>query len=557
MLRREPEQLQNQRFDLLIIGGGISGAALAWDASLRGLKVALVEKSDFGGATSAATSKLIHGGLRYLKNVRLGLVRESLRERRILQEIAGHLVRPLPFFIPTYRRGNRKSVMRLGLTLYDLLAYDRKRVCDPEQRLPGHQVFGRVDALEMEPVINAEGLTGGVLYYDCQCEPERLTLTFLQGAAEMGARLLNYTRVREFLYRLGRVDAVEAEDLIGGRRFEISARIIVNVTGPWVDELDRLCGAGEEAELRRSKGIHLVTRPLTMRHALVLRTSDGRHMFVIPWRGHSLIGTTDTPFEGELDRLAVEEAEEAALLEEVNRLLPQAHLSPAAVKYRYAGVRPIVDSESSTYQASRRYEILDHHRQGKKGLISATGGKYTTSRSLAEKLTDRILAYLGEPKVSCRTASTRLPGAVGGAFTDYLKASLERARGSLPEKSLELLVRTYGSRHEEVLELIKHRPELAEAAVPGRPEVMAQVAFAIEEEAACTLADVLFRRTAIGCFGDPGDEVLEKLARFVGQRLGWGPDRQRFEIEICRQKMRGGPEQLAATQSSMPREGSR
>lgn len=257
-----------------------------------------------------------------------------------------------------------------------------------------------------------------------------------------------------------------------------------------------------------------------------------------------MIGTTDTLFEGEPDSLSVEDAEVEALVAEVNQAFPEAKLNVAAIKYRYAGIRPLVDVDTEVYSASRRYEITDHHQGSLKGLVTATGGKYTTSRALAKKLADRILAHLGEPKIACRTATTRLPGAVGGAFGEYLRTSVESAGGLLPAKTLENLVKTYGARHEELLELVRREPELSQPICAEGSEILAQVAYAIEEEAACTMCDVMFRRLGICCLGDPGDEAFERVGMLMADRLGWSRERLTREIDVCREKIRGLPERL-------------
>ncbi len=542
MKGRDPTRLEREKFDLLIIGGGISGATLAWDASLRGLKVALVDKGDFGGATSAATTKLIHGGLRYLKNAEVRLVRESLRERRILQGIAGHLVRPIPFLIPTFKRGNRKWMIRSGMLAYDLLGYDRRRLEDPAQRIPGHRMLTNDQVLADEPSVPAAGLTGGAVYHDCQCDPDRLTLEFIIGASRNGAVVINYARVGDLACSLGNLVSAEVVDLLSGKRYEVNARMTANVAGPWADKIDLLCGADEKVTLRRSKGIHIVTRPLTKKFAMVMQTDAGQHLFVIPWRGHSLIGTTDTEYQGEPDDLGVQDEDVQKFVDEINQVCPVAKLNAAAVKYRYAGVRPLVDQDAQVYDASRRYEIIDHHSKGVKGYISAVGGKYTTSRNLARKLTNRILARLDEPKVSCLTAHKLLPGSVSGSFGDYADKCLQEERGLLPEDVLHHVIWTYGARHEDVLDLVRADSSLGERVLDGRPEIMAQVAYAVHSEMACTLADIVCRRTGIVTLGDPGDVAMNKVADSAARLLGWGSERREREIAVCRDKIKGLPE---------------
>ncbi len=535
--------LAGRRFDLLVVGGGISGACVAWDASLRGLRVALVDQGDFAAATSSATSKLIHGGLRYLKNGEVGLVRESLRERRVLASIAPHHVWPLPFLVPTYPRGNTRWLMRAGMLAYDLLGIDRNRGQDPEHLLPGHRMLDPAEVLAREPMLRAEGLTGGALYHDCLCDPERLCVEFLLGAAGLGAVVVNHARLAAVAGRAGALGAVEVEDLLGGRRIEVAARMLVNVAGPWADEVDRLCGAGGDVALTRSKGIHLVTaRPLARGHALVLRTAAGRHFFVIPWRGRSLIGTTDVEYRGALDALAVTDQDVSDLLAEVAEALPQAALGPGDITFRYAGVRPLVETDTQVYQASRRYEIVDHHRRGVRGLLSVVGGKYTTSRHLAERVVDRALLHLGRPAVACLTARQRLPGAPPGPLSAYLAEATRAIGGALPADVAEHLVRRYGVRHAGLLALVRAEPELAERVREGHPDILAQAAFAVDQELAAGLCDVLLRRTGIGNVEHIGEGALERVAAVVARRLGWDAARVVAEKAAYARRVLGQPE---------------
>lgn len=541
-MKRELDRLAEDTYDLFIIGGGISGACLAWDASLRGLRVALADKADFGSATSSATSKLIHGGLRYLKNAEFGLVRESLRERRILQTVAGHLVRPVPFMIPTYKRGNRKWMIKAGMVMYDTLSYDRDRLDDPDQRLPGHQMLSPARVREIEPGVCPEKLTGGAIYYDCECEPDRLTFEFLLGAAGRGAVLVNHAEVCEIVCREGRVEGVEVRDVATGEKMRARARVVANVAGPWADAIDVACGASEQAAMIRSKGIHIITRPLVRDHAVVLRTAEGHHFFIIPWRGHSLIGTTDTKYTGKPDVLRVTDEDIEELLQAMRDAYPSAGLTADDVLYRYVGVRPLVDQETQVYKASRKYEIVDYTGKGLKGYITAMGGKYTTSRNLARKVCNKVVAHLDRQAGECTTATTLLPGAVGGRFVDYVANAVEQHAALLPRDVIEQLVWTYGKRHEQVVELVQGDPALGQRLIEGRPEIPAQTVFAVEEEMALTLCDVIARRTGIGTLGDPGDEVLDRVLDAIAPRLGWDEDRRDREKRIYRDKVLGLPE---------------
>jgi len=542
-MERDFEKLGQETFDLLIVGGGITGASLAWDAALRGLKVALIEKGDFAMATTSASSKLIHGGLRYLKNGEVGLVRESLRERRILQKIAPHLVWPIPFLMPTHKKGgNKRWMIKAGMMVYDMLSFDRGRLDDPQRRIPGHCMLRPEKVLEEEPVVNPEGLTGGAVYYDCRCEPERLCLEFILGAAAQGATVVNYAEVTSLLRGDGTVEGAEVSNRLGGGSCRIRARMVANVAGPWADAIDVLSGAEDEITLRRSKGIHIITRRLVGKHAVVAMTAERRHFFIIPWRKHSLIGTTDTEYQGSPDDLSVLDEDVGRFIAEINQALPAAELKPGDVLYRYAGVRPLVDDETEVYDASRKYEIVDHHDKGLRGYITALGGKYTTSRNLAAKATNKIMARLGRSKTACRTEDQLLPGGVPGIFSEYERKSCEEAGDLVDKEVLRNLIWTYGARHPQVLELVKQDASLGRRVRDDRLEILAQVAFSIQKEMAFTLCDILTRRTGIGTLGHPGDEALDKVSTLAARLLGWSPKRVAAEKKKYLDKIKGLPE---------------
>lgn len=529
-MQRDLKHMASTQYDLLIIGGGITGACIAWDAALRGLKVALVEKKDFGHATSSATSKLIHGGLRYIKNMEFSLVRESLRERRTLEAIAPHLVHPLPFVVPTYGWGMRgKLVLMAGLFLYDLLAYDRKRLDDQDKRIPGFKLLGRKNTLQLGPGIRKEQLTGGAVYYDCQmASPDRLTLEFIQSADEFGADVANYAEVREFIKEGQTVQGAVVADRLSGELYPLKAKLTVNSAGPWADLLLGLIEGDQSKSLIRSKGIHLITRPLVKDHAVVLYTPAGRHFFIIPWRGHSLIGTTDTLYEGSPDDFHVTEQDIESFLNDINQGYPEAKLTRADVLHFYGGMRPIVDDQAEAiaevYSASRRYEICDHEKEsGLKGLLTIVGGKYTTSRNLAEHVVDQIFHKLQAPPVACQTQNMPLFGGDISRFAGFLKRQ-NRRNPNLPKHVVENLCRQYGTQVREVLALCQQDPALTELIHPNYPDIKAQVIHAVRQEMACSLSDVLFRRTGLGTLGDPGEATVRMVAEMMAAELGWSSE---------------------------------
>ncbi|MBU6444089.1 MAG: glycerol-3-phosphate dehydrogenase/oxidase [Alphaproteobacteria bacterium] len=539
-MRRDPARLANEDFDLLVIGGGVTGACVARDAALRGLKVALVEKNDFAHATSAHNSKLIHGGLRYLKNFELRLVRESLRARRIWQKIAPHLVRPLPFLIPFYNSGwAERAVLGAGLSLYDLLSYDRGWLDDPDQRLPGHSSLGTAKAAELEPALAADGFQGALLYYDAQMyAPERLALENLASACMHDAVCVNHVAAENLLIREGRVEGAQLADRFGGAKFDVRAKLTLLATGPWSDLfLEQALGKPAKHKLVRSKGIHLIVPAMTRNHALTVAAKHG-HFFILPWRGHSLLGTTDTRFTLPPDQAGVTESDIESFLAFINAHLPVADLKRSDVEHFYAGLRPLVDDGSGdTYGASRRSELIDHGKSdGLDGLYSAVGGKWTTSRELAQSVTDTIVAKLGATALPCTTARMRLPG----GWIDNFANLVARARHAQPDLAVEHLLRLYGTRLTKVLELASDPALRRPLSASG--DIGAQVLYAVREEMAMTLEDVVMRRTGIGQLGDPGAEAINSVADLMAGELGWDRARRDAEIVALAKNFRTRPE---------------
>ncbi|MDC0718411.1 glycerol-3-phosphate dehydrogenase/oxidase [Nannocystis bainbridge] len=533
---RSLARLAQRNYDLVILGGGITGACVARDAALRGLRVALVEKRDFCSATSAASSKLIHGGLRYLKNFELGLVRESLRERRLWELHAPHLVYPLPMLLPVYAgaAGSSLAELRVGLTLYDLLSWDRNRLPDPDQRLPAHRTLKPAEVLAAEPSLRAEGLKGGAVLHDCQMfSPERLELECLLSAAAAGAELVNYAEAVGFVREGARVVGAKIEGrLPGDGSVELRAPVVVNATGPWADLMLETLGSEPLTQLVRSKGIHIITRKLTREYALMMAAGTG-HFFVLPWRDHALIGTTDEVYAGHPDAFRVTEADIAGLLATVNRFYPAAELRREDVLHSYGGLRPLVDDgpQSGSYQKSRRAEVCDHGKtDGVPGLVSAIGGKWTTSRALAEKVVDVALRLLGRPRAPCTTDRTPLPGGAIGNFRAFV-AGLQARHPGLPGPLLHHLGRNYGARAGEVLALIQAEPTLGAPLRPGLPECGAEIVHASRAEWAIELGDAVLRRTGLGQLGDPGLRALEAAARLMGGARGWDRAEQVRQVD--------------------------
>ena len=528
-------------FDIIIIGGGITGAAVAYEAASRGYSVALLEKNDFGGATSAATSKLIHGGLRYLNYLEFGLVRESLRERRILENIAPNFVNPLSFMIPNYDTlMTNKWLIKLGMMLYDVLSFDKTWTWDKVKSLPLHRTISKKDVLKLEPNVRSEKLTGASIYYDCQSLfPERLTLAFMKSAVSKGAAVANYAYVSGFLYRSGRqIAGIKVFDRINNREFEMKGSIVVNCAGTWADLILNIAERGESTNhIKRSEGIHIITEKIANDHAVLLRTKKGRHFFILPWRNHSLIGTTDKEYNGDPDNYRITRESINEFLKEINDTYGNGNLKYSDIKYTYGGLRPIVDDQTEgTYESSRKYEIYDNAKEGYEGLITVEGGKYTTSRNLASKVMKLIEKKTGREPGYSVTDKIYLAGCDVPDLKTFLD-NIKQDNNDFEGKTLEYLGRNYGTESGKVLAIARSRKELARP-LNSEGEILAEVVYAAREEMALKLTDILFRRTGLGTLGHPGKDALKKIADVAAKELGWSDSKKKKEIKDAEDKLK-------------------
>jgi len=510
---RAIERLGNERFDVLVIGGGITGVGVARDAAVRGLSVALVERDDFASGTSSRSSRLVHGGLRYLEHGHLHLVFESSLERRRLLDLAPHLVRPLEFTWPVYE-GSRVPRWKLGagLFLYDLLALFRNVA--PHRRLDPDEVIAR------EPKLLADGLTGGASYYDAATDDARLTLATALGAREAGAAVVNHAGVRRLTALRGRTDGAIVADAISGAETALRARVVVNAAGPWSDEIRRLDEPGAPPTLRGTKGVHItVPRGRVGNHAALTLLSpvDGRVMFVLPGDTHTIVGTTDTETTATPDDVRASRADVAYLLDAANHFFPAARLTADDVVCAWAGIRPLIAGRfgEDPAGASREHEITvsDH------GVVSVSGGKLTTYRAMSAEVVDVVERELGNSKRASETAKVALPG----GELDSLEQEIERAlRATASSSRAEHLVHAYGSRWNSVWSLSKEDPSLATPLVSGLPYTGAELAYAVDAELALTVTDLLVRRTKVAFeTRDHGRGIAPMAARIAGARLGW------------------------------------
>ncbi len=500
---RDPDALRGGPFDVLVIGGGIYGAWTAYDAASRGLSVALVEKTDWGAGTSSASSKLIHGGLRYIENYEFGLVRHSLKERRTLFRIAPHLVRPLNFVLPMWKSARVGPLMiSAGLTLYDLLAVGN-------QPVPPHRHFRRRELLARYPYIDPEALVSGFRYGDCQEDDARLTLVVAAAAQAHGAVCVNRMTAERVLDEDGRVCGALVHDALSGDRFEVRARVVVNGTGPWAGEL---VGAAAP-RVKLIKGSHLVLPAIPdCKEAFLLTAADGRVFFVIPWYGHTLVGTTEEEVQ-HASEAQPSDAETRYLLDNVHRCLPGLGWTEADVIGKFAGVRMLQNAETSSLSAlTREFEVV-HPRPG---LLMHVGGKYTTARSDSIEIVDAIYRELGQKAPRSVTHQRPLPGAPTTSFEAWqpqAMASLQAA--GVDEDAARWLCLRHGTGIDTVLSLIARDAALAQRIHPAAPFIAAEAVHAVRNEMATSIEDVSRRRMPLSLLVSD-QQWLPRLHELIG-----------------------------------------
>jgi len=523
-VKRDFDAVAAETFDLIVIGGGIIGVGIARDAALRGLRTLLLDKEDFAYGTTSRSSRLIHGGLRYLKQLELGLVRQDLREREILLDIAPHLVHSQAFIIPiSSERTLQRVVLPFGLQLYDLLFFRKS--------LPSHQKLSRSETLELEPGLETKGLLGSYIYYDCKSPyVERLCVENALSAAEHGAAILNHAKVVGLLRDGNSVSGVKVQDMISSETYQIKARFVINATGHWVDSVRNMLGKGSRPLIRRTKGIHLLTKRISGNAVVLFALADGRLFFVIPWQGYSLIGTTDTDYTGDLDTVEAEARDVAYLLTEVKRIFPG--VNPGDIFYTSAGLRALAYSGTrKPGNVSRNHKLFDHEiGDGVRGFVSVLGGKITAYRAVAEQTVDLVCKKLCAKAMST-TAQVPLPGAPTVSKQMIQQAANERG---LAVETVAHLSALYGSRYSQVLDLLNRNPEGTQQLCPHCQDILVEVQHAVEYEAALTVEDFLLRRSAVGLEPCQGLDALDSVAKEMGRLLGWNASEKQHQIDSYR-----------------------
>jgi len=537
------EAMQEHEFDVVVIGGGITGAGVALDAASRGYSVALVERDDFATGTSSRSSKMVHGGLRYLQNFDLGLVREALLERQLLVQLTPHLVYPTPFLVPALGDERRDLRIGIGLNMYDVMATSRigRGRSQRTEHSEGadywspdrHHTISGEEATELVPALGPLDPGSAYLFYDCQTDDVRLVLTILGEAERFGAVVVNGAEVTEVLDDGGRAAGVGCVDAESGEPFEVRAANVVNATGVWADRIrpDELLGEEEIPRIRPSRGTHvtLSTDDLDIGSAACVIPAGGRRtIFVLPWYGRALIGTTDNDYNGDIDHVPPSEDDVTYLLDALNSYF-ELSLEPSQLTGAYAGVRPLISSgdPKKSVDISRKAELYETSS----GMLTITGGKLTTFRRMAAQVVDRITERDGR-EAECRTDD--IPLGMSARPEDLVTTA------ELPEGAADQLAFRYGHAARAVLDLCDQNPELAEPIVAGLPDLMAEVVVAARREQARSVADVLLRRTRLGLLAAPklrDGEAVTAVARTLGGELGWSDQRIEAEADSWRHLM--------------------
>ena len=554
-MKRDIQNLQSTTFDLVIIGGGITGACLIHDAALRGLRVALVEKNDFGMSTSSASSKLLHGGIRYLQKLQFGKVRESARERTYFQIIAPHMTTSIPFLIPTISGSLMKgrAALLAGMNLYRAVCTGLNGlISDPSKKVEFGTFFSKGKVLEQVPMLNSiDGLNGAHTLFETHMHnSERMTLAFIKSGVHSGAQVANHVEVHRFVCEDERITGVLCRDRLTGEKFQIKARMVINAAGPFLPginaQLDSLKLFKETTGF--SKGVHIVVNQLEKTYALALSsgkkteglvTRGGRHIFMIPWRGRTLIGTTNVPFAGELDKVRVTHKDIVDFLQDINAIVPGLSLQENDVHYAFAGLYPLISDEikTDTYQGTGEYQVVDHSEMGgPEGIVSVMGAKYTTARAIAEQAVDLIGKKIAVPDPRCRTGSVPLVEGRVDNLAEFIAFKQQHYSDILAPQTIHDLVVSHGSEVDRVVDYCRNTPGYLEKLSQERETLVGEVAYAVEHEMARTLDDVVFARTGLGTIGHPGAEALNRVLEVISPLLGWDDKKCAHEREAVERR---------------------
>jgi glycerol-3-phosphate dehydrogenase len=534
--------LRSERFDLVVVGGGITGAGVALDAATRGYSVALVEKADYASGTSSRSSKLVHGGLRYLQNFDLGLVREALLERQLMVRLAPHLVRPLPFVVAAFDGARPDRMVGVGLNLYDAMARGSRTRQEGDWEPDRHRVIDGGEVVGLLPALAPRDPTSGYLFHDCQTDDSRLVLTVLAEAERFGAVCANRIEVTDLVDEGGRTTAVQVRDALSGERFPVRAANVVNATGVWADRLrpEELHDEAEVPRIRPARGTHVILarETLPLDAAAIVPAGGGRAIFALPWLGSTLVGTTDEEHDAhDLDHVQPDDGDIAYLLGAVNAFFGTA-IGRGEIAGAYAGVRPLISTgdPKKSVDISRKAELYETSS----GMITITGGKLTTWRRMAKMTVDRLVER------EARTAPCRTQDVPLGQAID--PGDLPRIEG-VPEEAYARLAQRYGHAAREVLAVAAERGELAQPIVDDAPDLLAEAAYAARREQAASVGDALLRRTRIALqaarvVADPAGATARRVAAAMAPELGW--DEREAEAQARGFAIEAGAEGITA-----------
>ena len=534
-MQRDLRRLADTKFDVIVVGAGFYGVTTAWDAAQRGLSVAVVDKGDFGAATSFNNLKTLHGGLRSLQAANYSQMRLFIRERRAIARILPHLVRPLPFVVPATRNPKRSALaMRIAFAINDAVAKDRNEgLPDPGTHLPPSRIVSREEALQLNPVVSPDGVTGGAVWYDYQMlSPDRVTLSFLLSAVDAGACAANYVKVTRFLRQADRVIGVKVEDCLTNESFAIRGSVVVNAAGPWAASLleDLPAAAQGAPPPRLSRAMNVVTRKLVNDHAcggLV----HGRYLFMVPWRDVSMVGTSHDAHEGSADQLEVSRWDLEAFLKDAREEFPLADLTTSDVRLIHRGLLPMISGEGTKVRLLRESQVVDHSKHGLPGLVSMFGVRYTTARHTAREAVDAVFRALGHATPPpCRTAETPLQGGSIYSMDNFLRAVAQRDVDGISPDTLKRIATTYGTGYDRVLQMARDVPALGRPLGRDCSVLGAEILYAARTEMALKLGDALIRRTEAGAAGHPGTDAVERAAAIMARAHEWDEWRMRNEI---------------------------
>lgn len=535
-MRREVERLGDRQFDVLVIGGGAAGAATAREACLRGFDTALIEREDFAGGTSAHCFKVVHGGIRYVQHADVARARASCRERAVFLRIAPHLVAPMPFAIPTYGRGTSgRAFLGAGMLLYDAITLGcNLRVKDPARRVQGTRFMGRAETLKLFPALEGRHLTGAAVFEDGQMyNPPRLVLAFVAAADELGATVVNYVEAERLISDGTRVKGVSAIDRLDGSRFDIRARLVINAAGPWTEQL--LQSLGESAHSRGTysrDACLVVSRRMESPMALAVlgHTKDAdsflarsaRHLFLVPWRDMTLVGVWHRVVPREPDAVMLPRSEMREFLDELNACYPALQLQESEVQMTGFGLVPFGDAarQRNGFSFGKHSQIIDHRKRGVSGLVSLISVRYTVARRDAVAVMESAIEQLGR-RIAMNDSDHRpLPGGAIEDFHAFARDVAARRPQWMSRGAADQLIRNYGTRAIRVLALAEREPALRRC-LRGSNVSCAEIAYAVREEMAERMTDIVFRRTELGTAGHPGDDALEDLQEFLRVERGW------------------------------------